>query len=221
MISATKRGILFGVLAVTAFHGFAHAQDLFLRVNLPAYRLDVYRGEERIRSYRTVIGSASYPTPMGTYELGFIEWNPWWHPPSSEWARDAVRTPPGPENPMGRAKIQFEGLLFIHGSQAELGRAVSHGCIRISNDDVLDLARLLARESGADIGAAEIDRLERSPSSTRRVSLPRKIRVQIVYHLAEEVDGEILVHEDVYGRGMTQTERELARRAGERLEDDP
>ena len=53
---------------------------------------------------------------------------------------------PGPQNPMGaRAMYLFEGnkdtLYRIHGTnQPEyIGQAISSGCIRMTNEDVIDL----------------------------------------------------------------------------------
>ena len=191
----------------------AAAQGLEIRVNLPAYRLDVYRGEERIRTYPVAIGMRSFETPQGAYDIRFIEWNPWWNPPASPWAKDEKRTPPGPGNPMGRAKLEFLPLFYIHGSRERVGRAASHGCIRLANDDVLELARLIAVEAGAGITASEIDGLEANPGRTRRVALQTPVRVEIVYRLTEEIDGKVQVHDDVYDIGMSTAERELARSA--------
>lgn len=209
----TPRSFLVFALGMLLLPAALAAEPLSLHVNLPAYRLDVFRGEERVRSYTIGIGSSNFPTPMGAFELEFIEWNPWWNPPASPWARGEKRTPPGPGNPMGRAKVGFLPLFYFHGSSSGIGRPSSHGCIRMRNEDVLDLARLLALESGAAIGEADIRALERNSGRTRRVALPSKIPVRIVYRLAEEIDGKIQVHEDVYGMGMTSRERELARLA--------
>ena len=151
----------------------------------------------------------AYPTPTGTYTLTEITWNPWWNPPDSEWAKGETRTPPGKGNPMGRAKIQFDRLFYIHGTSAAVGRAASHGCIRISNEDILDLARLLALEVGADMDAEMIDGLERNSKRTRTMALPPVVHIDIAYSLVEEVDGEVKEHEDVYGFGVTSSEREL------------
>ena len=191
------------------------AQELSILVNLPAYRLDVYRGEELIGSYPVAIGAPDFQTPLGGYEARFIEWNPWWNPPNSPWAKGEKRTPPGPSNPMGRAKIEFLPGFYIHGSRAKVGRAVSHGCIRMANDDVLELARLLAVEARADVTSDEIDSLEGHSRRTHRVALGQPVRVHIVYRLAEEIDGEVRVYQDVYDIGMSATEEDLARqRAG-------
>ena len=73
---------------------------------------------------------------------------------------------------MGQAKLQFDELLYIHGTSRpnELGGAYSHGCVRIKNEDVLDLARLIALRTEV-IAAAEIAALDRNPRRARSVRL--------------------------------------------------
>jgi lipoprotein-anchoring transpeptidase ErfK/SrfK len=75
------------------------------------------------------------------------EW-PSWTPTESEKQRLGVPNyvAPGPQNPMGaRAMYLFEGnkdtLYRIHGTnQPEyIGQAISSGCIRMTNEDVIDL----------------------------------------------------------------------------------
>jgi lipoprotein-anchoring transpeptidase ErfK/SrfK len=75
------------------------------------------------------------------------EW-PSWTPTPGEKARLDVPdfVAPGPQNPMGaRAMYLFEGnkdtLYRIHGTnQPEyIGQAISSGCIRMTNEDVIDL----------------------------------------------------------------------------------
>jgi lipoprotein-anchoring transpeptidase ErfK/SrfK len=48
----------------------------------------------------------------------------------------------GPENPLGARAMYLGGTLYrIHGSNEPetIGTAVSSGCIRMTNDDVIDL----------------------------------------------------------------------------------
>jgi lipoprotein-anchoring transpeptidase ErfK/SrfK len=75
------------------------------------------------------------------------EW-PAWHPTKSEISRLGVPTfvAPGPDNPMGsRALYLYSGgkdtLFRIHGTnQPEyIGASISSGCIRMTNEDVIDL----------------------------------------------------------------------------------
>ena len=72
------------------------------------------------------------------------EW-PSWTPPSQMLKRrpDLPRfMPGGPENPMGARALYLGSSLYrIHGSNEPetIGQAVSSGCIRMVNDDVIDL----------------------------------------------------------------------------------
>jgi lipoprotein-anchoring transpeptidase ErfK/SrfK len=72
------------------------------------------------------------------------EW-PSWTPPAQMLKRrpDLPRfMPGGPENPMGARALYLGSSLYrIHGSNEPetIGQAVSSGCIRMLNDDVIDL----------------------------------------------------------------------------------
>jgi lipoprotein-anchoring transpeptidase ErfK/SrfK len=84
----------------------------------------------------------------GIAKIGSMaEWPPW-HPTKSEIERLGVPTfvAPGPDNPMGsRALYLYSGgkdtLFRIHGTnQPEyIGSSISSGCIRMTNEDVIDL----------------------------------------------------------------------------------
>jgi lipoprotein-anchoring transpeptidase ErfK/SrfK len=84
----------------------------------------------------------------GIAKIGSMtEW-PAWHPTKGEIERLGVPTfvAPGPDNPMGsRALYLYSGgkdtLFRIHGTnQPEyIGQSISSGCIRMTNEDVIDL----------------------------------------------------------------------------------
>jgi lipoprotein-anchoring transpeptidase ErfK/SrfK len=84
----------------------------------------------------------------GIAKIGSMtEWPPW-HPTPSEISRLGVPkfVAPGPDNPMGsRALYLYSGgkdtLFRIHGTnQPEyIGASISSGCIRMTNEDVIDL----------------------------------------------------------------------------------
>src|SRR4029453_17559646 len=141
------KALLLSLLA-TMGSGSAPAPEAPLRLtlNLSSYRLEVFEGDERIRNYRVTIGQDMYPTPTGSYAITRIEWNPRWVPPDRDWARGKKERGPGKGNPMGRVKMQFEDYLYVHGtwSTGQLGGAHSHGCVRLSNQDALELARMIA-----------------------------------------------------------------------------
>jgi lipoprotein-anchoring transpeptidase ErfK/SrfK len=76
------------------------------------------------------------------------EW-PDWRPPSEMIAREAakghilpVHMPGGPDNPLGARALYLGSTLYrIHGTNQPwtIGGAVSSGCIRMRNEDVVDL----------------------------------------------------------------------------------
>lgn len=109
---------------------------------------------EKAMRYGVSVGAAGFAW-QGTARLQF--WRDWprWNVPDTMIARKPELTPfsvanggmdPGPGNPMGaRALYLFQDgvdtLYRIHGdaSALELGKAVSSGCIRMLNQDVIDL----------------------------------------------------------------------------------
>jgi murein L,D-transpeptidase YcbB/YkuD len=215
MPGRTRSTALFAALFALVATGYSRAAaELTIRVNVPAFRMDVMKDGEVIRTYSVGVGSSEFPTPLGAWTLKYIEWNPWWIPPDSPWARGEKRTPPGPRNPMGRAKIGFLPLYYMHGNPGGIGAASSHGCVRMNNEDVQELARLVAEETGADIGSDEIRALERNSKQTKRVTLPPTARIEIVYRLTEEIDGETKSYKDIYGMGLTFRDHEMRAKGG-------
>lgn len=176
---------------------------LELVLNVPAMRLDAFRSGVPVRSFSVAVGSSRYPTPIGDHEITRIVWNPWWHPPDSPWARGERVTPPGPGNPMGRVKLLMRGSYYLHGTPMEnsIGRACSHGCVRMRDADAIALARLVQLETGARISTEAVDSLVTGSRATREIVLPRPVPIRLVYELAELRGDSVLVHPDIYGRG--------------------
>jgi lipoprotein-anchoring transpeptidase ErfK/SrfK len=190
--------------------------DVEVVVNIPSGRLQLMQGDSVVKSYPVSVGSARYPTPVGDYLLATVIWNPWWNPPpESEWARNRKRTPPGPGNPMGRVKLHMDELIYIHGTTSEgrLGAPASHGCIRMSNADVVDLALRLRRITEPSVAQAELDRISTAGRTERHTVMPRSVRMRVTYQLAQLRGDELRVFPDVYGKGgfTAQVQREMAR----------
>lgn len=178
----------------------ADADAIRLVLNIPANRLDVYEGGSVTRSYAVSVGRRGFETPAGRYRVHRIVWNPWWHPPDSKWARGKKPTPPGPGNPMGRVKLQFADLLYIHGTTEEhnLGAPASHGCVRMSNRDLVELTRLMHRYTTRDLAPALLDQLESNPKQTRTFYLRHTVPLAVNYDVVEVRDGQVVIHPDVY-----------------------
>lgn len=95
--------------------------------------------------YPSTLGSEYNPSPSGEYKINSITRNPWWHyQPEllNEGGGKSARIPPGPNNAVGLIWMDLSKPHFgIHGTSAPetIGYATSHGCIRLTNWDALDL----------------------------------------------------------------------------------
>jgi hypothetical protein len=197
----------------------APSGELHLVLNVAGGRLAVYENGEHTRTYKVSVGLRGWETPAGEYRIRDVIWNPWWHPPNSEWARGRTPTPPGsPDNPMGRIKLNFAPLLYIHGTQETqaLGGPASRGCVRMRNEDVIELTRLVHQYASPRVSRSLLDELEASPRSTRTIRLDRAIRFTANYEVAALEDGFLIIYPDIYGlvRKQVRDEVELVLREG-------
>jgi L,D-transpeptidase ErfK/SrfK len=116
------------------------APETRLVVRLGERRLYVYQDDTLQASYPVAIGRPGWETPIGSFEvMGMVENPGWTHPLTGQ------IMPPGPSNPLGERWIAFwtdgENLVGFHGTpdRNSVGRAASHGCIRMLNEDVRSL----------------------------------------------------------------------------------
>ena len=174
-----------------------------LAINIPAGRLDVFEHGQRTHTYLVSVGRRGFETPPGSYAISRVEWNPWFHPPKSAWARNWKIAPPGPDNPMGRVKLQFSNLLYIHGTSEEeeerLGARASHGCVRMGADDIYELARLIQRYTTPNVKPETLDKLQAS-GENRAFALRRPVPLVVTYNIVEARGGQIIINPDVYRR---------------------
>ena len=174
--------------------------DLRLDINIPANRLTVYQGDRVLRTYPVSVGLPGHNTPTGSFNISRAEWNPWWRPPEREWAKDDKDTPPGPNNPMGRVKLFFLPLYFIHGTpdHQNIGQAASHGCVRMLNADVIALARLIHRQAAPQVTNAAIDRILANSRTTRTVGFQDSIPLTIRYDPIVVRGDSVHVYPNIY-----------------------
>jgi murein L,D-transpeptidase YcbB/YkuD len=200
---------LAAALALTLASAATAAAQLRIDINIPANRLQVLDGDSVIRTYPVSVGKAGHDTPDGEFTIGRAEWNPSWRPPEGrEWARDAQFTPPGPNNPMGRVKLFFAPLYYIHGTpdSASIGQPASHGCVRMRNRDVIALARLLHQHAEPTVAPAEIDAILRRSGTTRWSTFRAPVPLTIRYDPVVIEGDELSVYPDVYDRSRVHTE---------------
>ena len=158
-------------------------RDMSLLVDLSDRTLFVLSEGEVVRRFPVSVGAEGYGTPAGAYRISHMIWNPSWVPPNSAWARDHKPEPPGsPGNPMGRVKMFFrEPDLYIHGTAlpSSLGRARSHGCVRMRNTDAVELARMVMVNAGEPKTPEWFQETIEKADTSREVRLPRPMRVRI------------------------------------------
>jgi lipoprotein-anchoring transpeptidase ErfK/SrfK len=138
----------------------------------------VMEGDDTLRKYPIAVGKAKNPTPTGEFKIHQIDFNPDWTPPDSEWSKDEVYTPPGhPDNPMGRARIIYQMPYTLHGTKdlKSLGKAQSHGSVRMANEDVIELAKLIMERSGTEKPADWYDRVLADSTKMESVKLVNSI----------------------------------------------
>jgi lipoprotein-anchoring transpeptidase ErfK/SrfK len=101
--------------------------------------------------YPAMIGSNEKPAPSGTFEVRRVAYNPDYHyNPKFAWkgvkAKEPLTIKPGPNNPVGLVWIDLTAPSYgIHGTPEpdKIGKTESHGCIRLTNWDALDLAGMV------------------------------------------------------------------------------
>ena len=119
-------------------------------VDLSARRLTLYRGVDAIGSFPVAIGTSSTPTPTGRFFVTVKLRPPQISTVYGVWALGL--------SAYSEVFDQFgtgDGQIALHGTanSSELGRAVSHGCVRLSNPAISTLARLLPPGSPVQIQA--------------------------------------------------------------------
>ena len=114
-----------------------------IMVSRGSFELTLYKDLKPVKSYPVALGAAGYDTPSGLYSIQSKQVDPVWNVPNSKWAgKLAGRSiPPGPDNPLKARWMGFAGAAGIHGTADidSLGSAASHGCVRMSESDVIDL----------------------------------------------------------------------------------
>ena len=97
--------------------------------------------------YPSTLGSDYNPSPTGDYKINSITENPWWHyqPALLDGGGGAnAMIPPGPNNAVGLVWMDLSKEHYgIHGTSAPetIGYVTSHGCVRLTNWDALELGR--------------------------------------------------------------------------------
>lgn len=123
-----------------------------IEISLRDRYLTLFDNGQVVKRFPVAIGAPESPTPAGTYAITRMEEAPVYH-------KGGKVIAPGPENPVGvRYMAYFQigsGEYAIHGtawpSWVKLRAAVSLGCIRMLNQDVIALFQQV------DVGTPVVD----------------------------------------------------------------
>ena len=134
----------------------------YLVLRLGERRVDVMSANGVVASFAVAIGREEYPTPIGRFAVTEMVENPTflqfdWDDPSRVFAQIA----PGTANPLGSRWIGFTSAhgwrIGFHGTpQPQLiGLAVSHGCVRLREKDIVVLSNPGAASTDAGLTVLE------------------------------------------------------------------
>ncbi|RJQ30930.1 MAG: L,D-transpeptidase [Actinobacteria bacterium] len=110
-------------------------------------KLYLYKKGKLFKKWSVAVGQPAYPTPLGHWKIEGKDVMPAWYNPRSGWA--ASMPPyiaPGYYNPLGvRAMYLNATGVAIHGTAkvGSIGSWASHGCIRVANEEIVDLYPLV------------------------------------------------------------------------------
>lgn len=111
-----------------------------LVLRLSERQLYAYGGDREIARYPVAVGRDEWETPTGEFTIFQRQQHPAWEHPFT-----GAIVPPGPDNPLGARWLGFwtdgTNAVGFHGTPDEhlIGEAVSHGCVRMRNTDVIEL----------------------------------------------------------------------------------
>jgi lipoprotein-anchoring transpeptidase ErfK/SrfK len=108
-------------------------------ISLADRKLALLEGERVLKVYDVAVGKASTPSPRGSFVIVNHVEHPTWFGPAGPIA-------PGPRNPLGTRWMGLSAHGYgIHGTNApgSIGKAASHGCIRMRRQDLEELFGLV------------------------------------------------------------------------------
>lgn len=126
-------------------------------VSIPDRKLAVLEADRVVRIFPTAVGAPVSPSPKGTFTIVQRVANPAWY------SKGKV-VPPGKTNPVGTRWIGLSIKGYgIHGTNApgSIGHNVSHGCIRLRNQDVEKLFTMVSVGDEVDLYGERTPEVER------------------------------------------------------------
>ena len=146
-------------LAAATAYGQAPAEPatepVTLLVSISERTLTVHRGESTLHRFPVGVGTGErldrahgedwdFATPTGVFEIGRKKKDPVWYAPDWYYVERGLSIPPAYSDEryqrgiLGDYALYLSDEIAIHGTQNEssVGRASSHGCLRMRNADI-------------------------------------------------------------------------------------
>ena len=192
-------------------------KDTRVVVNIPAFRMDVFKDGSLVKSYKVGIGYPAFPLPTGVRKAETIIFNPTWTPPDEPWVAHMKNVSVGEPvaagsklNPLGPIKIPIGAPSLIHGGKplAKIGTFASHGCVGLTSPQVQDFAKVLAEAAGTELTDGTIQSYFKNRTRTQVVKLNQIVPVELRYETIVLEDGQLHIYRDVYAQD-TNTEANL------------
>jgi hypothetical protein len=199
--SDKRTGGKIGKTALAAGEG-----NLKITLNVPAFQLTLWQNGKEVKSYPVGVGMKEFPIYIGMREATEIIWNPDWIPPASDWVEGSKKVKVGEiikasdkRNPLGKVKIPLGLGYLIHQAHGagDLGSLVSHGCVRVMQTDLYDLAEKIVAARSLAITPQEIANAKRT-KNTFVAEIDSPIPVEITYDTQVIEAGRLHIYPDVY-----------------------
>jgi L,D-transpeptidase ErfK/SrfK len=129
---------IWAILAIAAVEASGESRRRIV-ISIPDRKLLLIEGNQVLKMYDVAVGKPSTPSPQGEFQVINRIPHPTWYGPGTI-------VGPGRDNPLG---TRWMGLSVkgygIHGTNApnSIGKAASHGCIRMRQQDLEDLFELI------------------------------------------------------------------------------
>ena len=157
--------------------------NLRFEVDISDRKIRMFQGDQLRATHDVAVGTEEWPTPTGSWEFHRVDLNPEWVPPKDEeWAKDEERQAPGSaDNPMGRARLVYRMPNTVHGTDDlnSLGKASSHGSIRVANEVVLQLAETLLKAGGSWEGPQWFQQMTGNRTEEYQIPLEQRIPIKV------------------------------------------
>ena len=126
-------------------HDLVRKYPNYIIINRNVFQLRYYHRLKLTKTYPIAVGMQGLETPAGLYDIQNKQVNPSWQVPNSSWAGSLAGQliPPGPQDSLKARWMGIDGGAGIHGidpsEYGSIGTAGSHGCVRMTIPDVIDL----------------------------------------------------------------------------------